>query len=66
MQLRSIKKYSLIISFILISAQSFSQNFIPANYREDDLYAGIDVGSKGVKLSIIKMGKNASVTGSYQ
>ena len=65
MQLRSIKKYSLIISFILISAQSFSQNFIPANYREDDLYAGIDVGSKGVKLSIIKMGKNASVTGSF-
>lgn len=65
MQLRSLKKYSLIISFILISAQSFSQNFIPANYREDDLYAGIDVGSKGVKLSIIKMGKNASVTGSF-
>jgi len=65
MQSRSTKKYSILISIILISAQSFSQNFIPANYREDDLYAGIDVGSKGVKLSIIKMGKNASVTGSF-
>ena len=65
MQLRPTKIYSLLIFFIFISAQSFSQNFIPANYREDDLYAGIDVGSKGVKLSIIKMGKNASVTGSF-
>ena len=65
MQLSPTKIYSLLISFIFISAQSFSQNFIPANYREDDLYAGIDVGSKGVKLSIIKMGKNASVTGSF-
>lgn len=65
MQLRPTKIYSLLIFFILISAQSFSQNFITANYREDDLYAGIDVGSKGVKLSIIKMGKNASVTGSF-
>jgi hypothetical protein len=65
MQLRSAKNYSLLIFFIFISAQSFSQKFIPAKYREDDLYAGIDVGSKGVKLSIIKMGKNASVTGSF-
>ncbi len=65
MQLRPTKIYSLLIFFILISAQSISQNFITANYREDDLYAGIDVGSKGVKLSIIKMGKNASVTGSF-
>ena len=65
MQLSPTKIYRLLIFFILVSAQSFSQNFINANYREDDLYAGIDVGSKGVKLSIIKMGKNASVTGSF-
>ncbi len=65
MQLSPTKISRLLIFFILVSAQSFSQNFINANYREDDLYAGIDVGSKGVKLSIIKMGKNASVTGSF-
>ena len=65
MQLSPTKIYSLLIFFIFVSAQSFSQSFKNANYREDDLYAGIDVGSKGVKLSIIKMGKNASVTGSF-
>ena len=65
MQLCSIKLYSLITLFIIISFQSFSQNYIAAKYSEEELYAGIDVGSKGVKLSIIKMGKNASVTGSF-
>ena len=65
MQLSSTKLYSLITLFIIISFQSFSQNYIAAKYSEEELYAGIDVGSKGVKLSIIKMGKNASVTGSF-
>ena len=62
---KSTKFYLFFFLLIIVSLQSFSQNFIAANYREDDLYAGIDVGSKGVKLSIIKMGKNASVTGSF-
>ena len=65
MQFNYKKIYSFLFLFILVSVESFSQSFIAANYREDDLYAGIDVGSKGVKLSIIKMGKNASVTGSF-
>ena len=65
MQLKFINFCSFLFLFIIVTAPSFSQNFISANYREADLYAGIDVGSKGVKLSIIKMGKNASVTGSF-
>ena len=65
MQCNYVKFYSLIFLFIIASAQSFSQNFVTHNYMDDDLYAGIDVGSKGVKLSIIKMGKKASVNGSY-
>ena len=65
MQLSSTKMGSLITLFFILSFQSFSQNYIAANYRKEELYAGIDVGSKGVKLSIIKMGKNASVTGSF-
>ena len=65
MQLNSPKLHSLITLFIIISFQSFSQNYIAASYRKEELYGGIDVGSKGVKLSIIKMGKNASVTGSF-
>ena len=63
--MRFAKRFTFLVFLILTTVQSFAQNFIAANYKEDDLYAGIDVGSKGVKLSIIKMGKNASVTGSF-
>ena len=65
MQLSSTKLYLSITLLLVLSLETFSQNFITASYREDELYGGIDVGSKGVKLSIIKMGKNASVTGYF-
>ena len=65
MQLNSTKLYLLFSLLLILSIESFSQDYIAANYREAELYGGIDVGSKGVKLSIIKMGKNASVTGSF-
>lgn len=65
MQLSSTKLYLLFTLLLILSFKSFSQNYIAANYREEELYGGIDVGSKGVKLSIIKMGRNASVTGSF-
>ncbi|MCY7292038.1 MAG: hypothetical protein LH615_07635, partial [Ferruginibacter sp.] len=42
-----------------------AQNFVANKKKGEDLYAGIDVGSKGVKLSVIQMGKNASLTGSF-
>lgn len=64
-------KYVSIISFtvaVLLFANannSTAQNYVSNIAKCEDLYAGIDVGSKGVKLSIIQMGKNASLTGSF-
>ncbi len=61
-----IKLYAAIILFLLMNvSESSAQNFVSNKTKGEDLYAGIDVGSKGVKLSIIQMGKNASVTGSF-
>ncbi|MGI8583179.1 MAG: hypothetical protein ACR2KX_13335 [Chitinophagaceae bacterium] len=34
-------------------------------YKNSLLYAGIDVGSKGVKLSVLEIGKNAKKSGSF-
>ena len=65
MRVNYIKSTIFFLLLIIVSAQSFSQNFIAAKYKGNDLYGGIDVGSKGVKLSIIKMGKNTSVTGAF-
>jgi len=66
MKFISIKFYPVIIlSLISGFVQVNAQNFVANKTKTDNLYAGIDVGSKGVKLSIIQMGKNASVTGSF-
>jgi len=34
-------------------------------YKNSSVYAGIDVGSKGVKLSVLEMGKNAKKIGAF-
>lgn len=45
---------------------SQAQNSLPSRIKKSNLYAGIDVGSKGVKLSIIEMKKNAATTGVFK
>src|SRR5258705_2861812 len=34
-------------------------------YNNSSVYTGIEVGSKGVKLSIVEIGKNAQANGSF-
>ena len=43
----------------------FSQGSSKLTIGKPDVYAGIEVGSKGVKLSIIEMAKNAATTGAF-
>ncbi len=43
----------------------FAQTSAPAKIKKLNLYAGIEVGSKGVKMSIIQMSKNAAVTRAF-
>ena len=52
----------LILSFFvnLTNAQSFKLKF-----KNSAVYAGIEVGSKGVKMSILEIGKNAQKNGSF-
>jgi hypothetical protein len=61
---RQLKLCLFFISFSF-SINVFAQTSVPAKIKKLNLYAGIDVGSKGVKLSIIQMGKNAAVTRSF-
>lgn len=50
----------------LFSVHSYAQGFASLNQNPARTYAGIEVGSKGVKLSIIEMGKNAKATGDFK
>ena len=66
MKLVFIKLFTAVIFFLLFNVhQTSAQKFVSNKTKNEDLYAGIDVGSKGVKLSIIQMGKNATTTGAF-
>jgi hypothetical protein len=42
-----------------------AQNYFKLKYKRSSVYAGIEVGSKGVKMSVLEIGKNAQQTGAY-
>ncbi|CAN5759686.1 exopolyphosphatase [soil metagenome] len=44
---------------LLSSIQLFSQNNLKLKYKKSDVYAGIEVGSKGVKMSLVEISRNA-------
>ncbi|HMG67182.1 MAG TPA: hypothetical protein VK588_05825 [Chitinophagaceae bacterium] len=58
-------------SFLTVSVLSIASVFLHAQnsfklkYSNSSVYAGIEVGSKGVKMSIIEIGKNAQSRGAF-
>jgi hypothetical protein len=42
-----------------------AQSNFDLKYENSSVYAGIEVGSKGVKLSVVEIGKNARTNGSF-
>lgn len=64
--------YSNLIRFLL-TGTLFSlgtlfvsaQNSLKLKYDNSSVYAGIEVGSKGVKMSVLEIGKNAQKTGAF-
>ena len=52
-------KHLLLLSFLFISNYIFSQTSFRSEYKEPKVYAGIEVGSKGVKMSIVEIGTDA-------
>lgn len=52
--------------FISVSCNTvYAQNNFKLKYQNSEVYAGIDIGSKGVKLSILEIGKNAKKNGAF-
>ncbi len=45
--------------FVLIPSRSFAQNNFKLKYKKSDIYAGIEVGSKGVKMSLVEVSRNS-------
>lgn len=59
----------MIAAFILLLQGTYSgtsaQNAVPVKYTNSSVYTGIEVGAKGVKMSIIEIGKNAQSSGAF-
>lgn len=58
-------KTTLFTLGIFCQINAFAQTSVSNKIKKLNLYAGIEVGSKGVKLSIIQMAKNAANTGNF-
>jgi hypothetical protein len=52
----------LLSSAVFVSAQ---QSNFKLKYQNSAVYAGIEVGAKGVKMSILEIGKNAQKSGAF-
>jgi hypothetical protein len=60
------KALYFIVSAMLLSSISLpAQNNVSLKYDNSLLYSGIEVGSKGVKMSLLEVGKNAKNNGSF-
>lgn len=58
----------LLLIFLLFFTgiiQLSAQNKFKLKYKNSAIYAGIEVGSKGVKMSVLEIGKNAQKNGSF-
>ena len=58
-----IKQVSVFILFTFIFSNSWSQQNFKLKYKNSLPYAGIEVGSKGVKMTILEIGKNQQKNG---
>lgn len=62
----AVKPLLLTICFLGLGIYVITaQNNLGLNLKNSSVYAGIDVGSKGVKLSVIGLSKNAKKNGTY-
>lgn len=55
----------LTVSLFFVAFLSAGQPNLPLKYKNSKVYAGIEVGSKGVKFSLIEMGRNARSSGAF-
>ena len=55
----------LSAALIFCAFAAVAQNAVQTKYTNSSVYTGIEVGSKGVKMSIIEIGKNAQSTGAF-
>jgi hypothetical protein len=60
-----LKRIAFLCPFILFAALVFGQATARQKFNSSAIYSGIEVGSKGVKMSVVEIGKNAKNSGAF-
>lgn len=55
----------LAFVFLLLSHSLFSQTAFKTKFSRSNVYIGIEVGSKGVKMSVVEIAKNSQSNGEF-
>jgi hypothetical protein len=63
--LNKFKQYLLLAFSVLCANALTAQNIFKQKFTNSSVYTGIEVGSKGVKLSVVELGKNAQTSGAF-
>ena len=59
------RRFILYSCFCISTNFLWAQNTLNLKYDNSTVYTGIEVGSKGVKMSMVEIGKNAQSNGSF-
>ncbi|RYG29068.1 MAG: hypothetical protein EOO01_38780, partial [Chitinophagaceae bacterium] len=59
------KRFAAALLFVIIYVSAGAQNSNKVSLKTGQLYSGIEVGSKGVKMSILELNKETQKTGNY-
>ena len=60
-----VRHWLLLAATIGSYCSASAQNVFKQKYTNSSVYTGIEVGSKGVKLSVVEIGKNAQTNGAF-
>ena len=60
-----LKRFACSLLFLLSANLFFAQTAFKLKYSNSSVFSGIEVGSKGVKMSLVEIGKNARSTGAF-
>ena len=61
----NVRHWLLLVATIGGYCSVSAQNVFKQKYTNSSIYTGIEVGSKGVKLSVVEIGKNAQTNGAF-
>jgi len=59
------RRILLLSSVLFLLSIASGQTSLKTKFSNSSVYAGIEVGSKGVKMSVVEIGKNAKSSGSF-